>query len=256
MSLSSRWSPLTQRRWAQFRGNRRAWWSLLSLLAVFAVTLAAELIANDKPLLVRYQHEWIVPLLEDVPETHFGGAFDTTTVYRDPAVQALIAKQGWMLWPMIRFNADTIHFERAEPTPSAPSRDNWLGTDDQGRDVLVRLLYGGQVSMAVGVIATALMAVLGITIGVTAGFVGGRVDACVPKSTRGCFPPRTGCGCAAESSARNALNLPVWIRVSHESRASSSAGTSFSRWRPVLAEMFTRGAQSTCARSCSISRSR
>ena len=80
MMSSSRWSPMTQRRWAQFRANRRAWWSLLSLLVIFGITLGAELIANDKPLLVRYQQEWIVPLLEDVPETHFGGAFDTTTV--------------------------------------------------------------------------------------------------------------------------------------------------------------------------------
>ena len=140
MSLSASWSPLTQRRWAQFRANRRAWWSLISLIVVFLATLGAELVANDKPILVRYQSEWIVPMLEDVPESHFGGAFETTTVYRDPAVQALINEQGWMLWPLIRFNADTRHFVRAEPTPAAPSAENWVGTGDQGRDVLARVI--------------------------------------------------------------------------------------------------------------------
>ena len=178
MSLSTRWSPLTQRRWAQFRANRRAWWSLLSLLTIFTVTLGAELIANDKPLLVRYQHEWIVPLLEDVPETHFGGAFDTATVYRDPAVQALINAQGWMLWPVIRFNADTIHLERAEPTPSAPSRDNWLGTDDQGRDVLARLIYGIRISLAFAGLLTLATVILGVGTGAIQGYWGGWIDLC------------------------------------------------------------------------------
>ena len=107
--MSRSLSPLTRRRLAQFRRNRRAWWSLWLLLAVFVITLGAELIANDKPLLVRYQGHLIVPLLEAVPETRYGGEFETEAVYRDPAVQALIRKDGWMLWPPIRFAAETIH---------------------------------------------------------------------------------------------------------------------------------------------------
>lgn len=172
----SRFSPLTQRRWAQFTANRRAVISLWLLFGVFLITLLAELIANDKPLLVRYQDQWIVPLIQDVPETTFGGAFESTTVYRDPAVQQLINAQGWMIWPMIRFNAQTIHVERAEPTPSPPSSENWLGTDDQGRDVLARLIYGLRTSLAFAFGLTLATVVLGITAGAVQGFLGGWVD--------------------------------------------------------------------------------
>lgn len=169
-------SPLTRRRWAQFKGNRRAWWSLWLLIGVFALTLAAELIANDKPLLVSYRGTLVVPLLQDRPETYYGGEFTTPTVYRDPAVMALIEAQGWMLWPLIRFNADTIHFERAEPTPSPPTADNWLGTDDQGRDVLARLIYGVRTSLAFASFLTLATVVLGVAAGALQGYFGGWVD--------------------------------------------------------------------------------
>lgn len=173
---ASRLSPLTRRRLQQFRRNRRAWWSLWLLLGIFVITLGAELIANDKPLLVRYQGHWFVPLVESVPETRYGGEFETETVYRDPAVQALIAKDGWMLWPVIRFAAETIHVERAEPTPSSPSRDNWLGTDDQGRDVLARLIYGIRTSLAFAALLTLATVVLGVGTGAAQGYWGGWVD--------------------------------------------------------------------------------
>ena len=169
-------SPLTRRRLAQFRRNRRAWWSLWLLAGLFLLTLGAELIANDKPLLVRYQNTWILPLLQDVPETRYGGDFETPTQYRDPAVQALIARDGWMLWPVIRFNAETIHFERAEPTPSPPSRDNWLGTDDQGRDVLARLIYGIRISLAFAGLLTLATVILGVASGAIQGYFGGWTD--------------------------------------------------------------------------------
>lgn len=170
------WSPLTQRRFKQFQANRRAWWSLCLLLGVFVLSLGAELIANDKPLLVSYRGELILPMLQERPETYYGGDFATPTVYRDPAVAALIAKDGWMLWPVIRFNADTIHFERAEPTPSAPTSDNWLGTDDQGRDVLARLIYGIRTSLAFASLLTIATVVLGVAAGAAQGYFGGWVD--------------------------------------------------------------------------------
>ncbi|MEO6698785.1 MAG: ABC transporter permease [Paraperlucidibaca sp.] len=169
-------SPLTQRRLTQFKANRRAWWSLWLLLGVFALTLGAELIANDKPLLVSYRGELIVPMLEDQPETYYGGKFDTPTVYRDPAVAALIDTDGWMLWPLIRFNADTIHFERAEPTPSPPTAENWLGTDDQGRDVMARLIYGVRTSLAFASLLTLATVILGVAAGAAQGYFGGWVD--------------------------------------------------------------------------------
>jgi microcin C transport system permease protein len=169
-------SPLTQRRLAQFKGNRRAWWSLWLLFGVFVLTLGAELIANDKPLLVSYRGELIVPMLANQPETYYGGEFATPTVYRDPAVAALINNHGWMLWPPIRFNADTIHFERAEPTPSPPTAENWLGTDDQGRDVMARLIYGVRTSLAFASLLTLATVILGVAAGAAQGYFGGWVD--------------------------------------------------------------------------------
>lgn len=169
-------SPITQRRLQNFKAHRRAWWSLWLFIGIFIVSMAAELIANDKPLLVRYQGTWVMPLLQDKPETFYGGEFETSTVYRDPKVQALIEADGWMLWPLIRFNAETIHFERAEPTPSAPTTDNWLGTDDQGRDVLARLIYGVRTSLLFATLLTLITVTIGVLAGGIQGFFGGWID--------------------------------------------------------------------------------
>ena len=171
-----RMSPLARRRLAQFRSNRRAWWSLWLLAGLFMVTLGAELIANDRPLLVRYQGDWLFPVLQDLPETRFGGELDTPAVYRDPAVQALIDRDGWMLWAPIRFSASTIHVERAEPTPSPPGQGNWLGTDDQGRDVLARLIYGIRTSLVFATLLTLATVLLGIAAGAVQGYFGGWAD--------------------------------------------------------------------------------
>lgn len=173
---SSRLSPLTQRRLAQFKRNRRAWLSLWLLGLVFLISLGADVVANDKPLLVHYRGEWIVPLIQDLPETYYGGQFATGTVYRDPSVQALIQREGWMIWPPIRFNADTIHFERAEPTPSPPSAANWLGTDDQGRDVVARLIYGIRISLSFATLLTLATVILGVGAGAIQGYLGGWTD--------------------------------------------------------------------------------
>ena len=122
-----------RRRWRNFKANRRGWWSLWIFLFLFVVTLFAELIANDKPLLLRYRGEFYVPVLRAHPETAFGGFFETEAEYRDPEVRALIEAKGWMLWPPIPYSYDTVSYELPSPAPSPPTARNWLGTDDQAR---------------------------------------------------------------------------------------------------------------------------
>lgn len=171
-----RLSPLTRRRLRNFRANRRGFWSLWIFLALFGVSLFAELIANDRPLLVRYDGRFYVPVLVEYPETTFGGTFLTEAVYRDPFVQEAIRAKGWMLWPPIPFRYDTINYDLPVPAPAPPSRVNWLGTDDQGRDVLARLIYGFRVSVLFGLALTALSSVVGVAAGAVQGYFGGAVD--------------------------------------------------------------------------------
>src|SRR5687767_2277617 len=122
-------SPLAKRRLAVFRASRRGYWSLWIFLVLFGLSLCAELIANDRPLLVRYDGRWHVPVLVSYPETAFGGALPTAAEYRDPAVRRLIDAKGWMLWPPVRYSYDTINYALPVPAPAPPSRENWLGTD-------------------------------------------------------------------------------------------------------------------------------
>jgi microcin C transport system permease protein len=171
-----RLSPVTRRRLRNFRANRRGFWSLWIFLALFGVSLFAELIANDRPLLVRYDGRFYVPVLVEYPETTFGGTFLTEAVYRDPVVQEAIRAKGWMLWPPIPFRYDTINYDLPVPAPAPPSRVNWLGTDDQGRDVLARLIYGFRVSVLFGLALTALSSVVGVAAGAVQGYFGGAVD--------------------------------------------------------------------------------
>jgi microcin C transport system permease protein len=171
-----RLAPLTRRRLANFRANRRGVWSLWIFLGLFGASLLAELIANDRPLLVRYDGALYVPVLRAYPETAFGGVFPTETVYRDPAVQALIAAKGWALWPPIRFRHDTINNELPGPAPAPPWRGNWLGTDDQGRDLLARLIYGFRISVLFGLCLTLGSSVVGVAAGAVQGYFGGWVD--------------------------------------------------------------------------------
>ena len=169
-------TPLTRRRLHAFRANRRGFWSLWLFLALFGVSLGAELVANDRPLLVRYDGAFYLPVLRAYPETTFGGAFPTEAVYRDPAVRALIAQKGWTLWPALPFRYDTINYELGGPAPAPPSRVNWLGTDDQGRDVVARLLYGFRTSVLFGLTLTLLSTVIGIAAGAVQGYFGGWID--------------------------------------------------------------------------------
>jgi microcin C transport system permease protein len=174
--VGPRLSPLTRRRLARFRANRRGWWSLWIFLGLFAASLGAELIANDRPLLVRYDGAFYVPVLRAYPETAFGGVFPTEAVYRDPAVQALIRAKGWLLWPPVPFRHDTINYDLPVPAPAPPSATNWLGTDDQGRDLLARLLYGFRLSVLFGLVLTAASSVVGVAAGAAQGYLGGWVD--------------------------------------------------------------------------------
>ena len=169
-------TPLTRRRLAQFRANRRGYWSLWLFLILLVLCLFANLLANDRPLLVRYAGHFYAPAVRDYPETAFGGDFETEADYRDPAVAQMIAAKGWALWPPIRFSYRTINFDLQRPAPSPPSRDNWLGTDDQGRDVAARVLYGFRLSVLFGLLLTVLSAVVGVAVGAVQGYYGGRID--------------------------------------------------------------------------------
>ena len=167
---------LVKRRWENFRANRRAYVSSWIFLLLLAVTLPAELVANDKPLLVRYEGVFYFPAFRQYAETTFGGDFEAEADYRDPFVQELIDAGGWALWPPVRFSYDTVNYDLARPSPAPPSRQNLLGTDDQARDVLARVIYGFRVSILFALILTALSSVVGIAAGVVQGYFGGWVD--------------------------------------------------------------------------------
>ena len=169
-------SPLTRRRLRNFRKNRRGFWSLWIFLLLFLVSLGAELIANDRPLLIRYDGSFYVPSLIAHPETTFGGTFLTETDYRDPAVIKLIEEKGWMVWPPIPFRYDTINYALPVPAPAPPSRVNWLGTDDQGRDLVARVIYGFRTSVLFGLALTLASSVIGIAAGAVQGYFGGWPD--------------------------------------------------------------------------------
>ena len=174
--LGLRITPLTRRRLYNFRANRRGFWSLWIFLALFAVTLPAEFIANDKPLLVRYDGAYFFPIIEPYPETTFGGDLPTETDYRDPFVKELIEEKGWMVWPLIRYSYATINYDLPVPAPAPPTTENWLGTDDQGRDVVARLIYGFRISVLFGLILTVFSSIVGVAAGAVQGYFGGWTD--------------------------------------------------------------------------------
>ncbi|MFC2968470.1 ABC transporter permease [Acidimangrovimonas pyrenivorans] len=197
-------SPLNKRRWRNFRSNRRAYWSLILFAVLFGLSLFAEFIANDHPLLVSYKGEIYSPVLHFYPETAFGGDFQTEAVYRDPEVQCLIVAAGadscfdapakvmreaqttgmvdgkkitpgWILWPPIPYSYNTVNNIEGS-APSAPDAKHWLGTDDTARDVLARVIYGFRMSVAFALITTLLTSVIGIAAGAVQGYFGGWID--------------------------------------------------------------------------------
>ncbi len=193
-------SPINVRRWRNFKANRRGYWSLWIFLALFVVTLFAEFIANDKPLYLRYDGKSYFPVFFNYPETTFGGDFETAADYRDSYLQKLIAeKDGFMVWPPIHYSYNTHNLDLPTPAPSKPTwmlteaeckavverkglngcgdlEYNWLGTDDQGRDVLARLIYGFRVSVLFGLILTIVSSVIGVAAGAVQGYFGGWID--------------------------------------------------------------------------------
>jgi len=169
-------SPLTRRRLRLFAANRRGFWSLWIFAALFSVSLGAEFIANDKPVLVRYQGEFYAPIFKHHAETVFGGEFETETEYRDPFIMEKINAEGWMLWPPIRHNYRSVAWDLPVPAPSPPDAAHWLGTDDQARDVTARLIYGFRISVLFGFALTIASAVIGVAAGAVQGYFGGRLD--------------------------------------------------------------------------------
>ena len=174
--FSPRLSPIMAARLRRFKAHRLGYFSFILFMIIFVLSLGAELIANEKPLVVSYQHSLYFPVIKTYPETTFGGIFETEAEYRDPAVKQLIERDGWMLWPPIPFSYQTPNMELAVPVPSPPSAQNWLGTDDQGRDVLARVIYGLRVSLLFGLFLTAAAAVIGVIVGALQGYYGGMVD--------------------------------------------------------------------------------
>jgi microcin C transport system permease protein len=193
-------SPINRRRWQNFKSNRRGYWSLWIFLVLFVISLFAEFIANDKPFLIRVDGKLFFPALVAYPETAFGGEFETAADYRDPYLQKLIAdKGGTVIWPLIRYSYDTHNLDLPTPAPSPPTwqlteaqckavvekkglkgcRDleyNWLGTDDQGRDVAARLIYGFRISVLFGLILTFISSLIGVAAGAVQGYFGGWTD--------------------------------------------------------------------------------
>ncbi|SHJ58835.1 microcin C transport system permease protein [Shimia gijangensis] len=196
-------SPLNQRRWRNFKRNRRAYWSLILFSIAFVVTMFAEVLANDRPILVRYQGEFYVPVAKFYPETAFGGDFKTEADYKDPVVQCLIETggveicldepeevleqvsndsfteegfhQGWTLWPLIPYSFDTP-VDRPGAAPLPPNGQNWLGTDDRKRDVVARIIYGFRLSIMFTLIVTTVASIVGVIAGAVQGYFGGWVD--------------------------------------------------------------------------------
>jgi microcin C transport system permease protein len=198
-------SPLNQRRWRNFKANRRAFWALILFSVLYGITLCAEVVANDKPLLARYDGEWHVPFLRFYPETAFGGDFLTEAKYKDPEVRCLILSggseecwdapdaviaaigtdswagapdgfaPGFILWPPIPYSFTTIN-DLGRAAPSPPDANHWLGTDDTARDVLARVIYGFRLSVSFALIVTFLTSVIGIAAGAVQGYFGGVTD--------------------------------------------------------------------------------
>ena len=193
-------SPINKRRWQNFKANRRGYWSLWLFAVMFFLSLFAEFIANDKPFLVKYAGHYYFPALFTYTETAFGGEFETAADYRDPYVQKLISDSaGYMVWPPIRYSYDTHNLDLPTPAPSKPTwllteqecqpvverkglkgcadlEWNWLGTDDQGRDVLARLIYGFRISVLFGLVLTVISSIVGVAAGAVQGYFGGWTD--------------------------------------------------------------------------------
>ena len=169
-------SPLNQRRFNNFKSNKRGWYSFWIFSFLFLISIFADFIANDKPLLVRYDNAFYLPIVHEYPETIFGGDFETEADYRDPFVKKLINSNGWIIMPIIPYSYNTIIRDLNAPAPAPPSQKNWLGTDDQARDVLARLIYGFRISILFGFTLTFFSMIIGVSAGAVQGYFGGKTD--------------------------------------------------------------------------------
>ncbi|HAN08679.1 MAG TPA: ABC transporter permease [Acidimicrobiaceae bacterium] len=170
-------SPLAQRRWSQFRKNGRAYGALWIFLTLFTLSLFAEFIANDKPILVYHQSQLFVPVLFDYSEQDLGGELPSAANYWDPNVQKLIrGSDGWMLWPPVPYHFRTPDMYLSGPAPTSPDTTHWLGTDDAGKDTFARLIYGFRLSVLFGITLTLISATIGVIVGGLQGYFGGLVD--------------------------------------------------------------------------------
>ncbi|WP_198262739.1 ABC transporter permease [sulfur-oxidizing endosymbiont of Gigantopelta aegis] len=166
-----------QRAWMRFKNNRRGYYSLWIFVILFVLSLFAELISNDKPIIIQFEQQYYFPLLSDYPETTFGGDFVTMTDYNDPYIIKKITKDdNWALYPLNHYSFDSINYFADSPNPAAPSSQNFLGTDDRGRDVLARLIYGFRLSVIFALVLTAIGVVIGIIIGGLQGYFAGKID--------------------------------------------------------------------------------
>lgn len=174
--------PFLTQGWARFKAHRLGRWSLWLFVLLFGLSLLAPVISNDKPLLVRYDGRFYLPLLHSYPETTFGGDFHTPTDYLDPYIRAKLSAPGnFALYPPIPYSATTIDYFAQRPFPSSPSARHWLGTDDRGRDVLARLIYGFRLSVLFALALTVTGTLLGLLIGAVQGYFGGRIDLSVQR---------------------------------------------------------------------------
>ena len=167
---------IRQKRISVFKANKRGYYSLWVFSFLFIFTLFSEFIANDKPLLISYKSDFYTPIFKTYSEQDFGGDFESEADYRDEYVQELIQENGYIIWPLIRYSFDTIKTDSQEAFPSAPSSENILGTDDQGRDVMARIMYGFRISVLFGLALTIFSSIIGVFVGATQGYYGGKVD--------------------------------------------------------------------------------
>ena len=174
--INSPQSP-SQRAWQRFRRNRLGFFSMCLFVLIFLLSLFAEMLSNDKPLMARYQGHWYAPIVQTLPETTFGGDFATPTDFLDPFIQKQFAQPGnWALYPPNPYHHSTLNYFAKEPNPAPPSPENWLGTDDRGRDVVARLLYGFRISVLFALALTIFGTLLGVLTGALQGFFGGKTD--------------------------------------------------------------------------------
>ena len=169
-------SPLNKRRLQNFKSNKRGFYSFWIFSILFIVSIFADFIANDKPLLIKFDQEYYFPIINEYPETIFGGDFETEADYRDPYVIKLIEDKGWIIMPLIPYTYNTIIRDLDVPAPAPPSKKNWLGTDDQARDVLARVIYGFRISILFGFTLTFFSMIIGVSAGAIQGYFGGKID--------------------------------------------------------------------------------